>query len=154
MSRRRPRVLFLCTGNACRSQMAEGWARHLLAESLDVCSAGTAPHGVDARAIAVMREAGVNISAHHSKSVAEVDAESIDLVVTVCASAHEACPVFPGSARVIHHGFDDPPRLASEAHSEREALDHYRRVRDEIRTFVESLLSILAEEPLGGSTTS
>lgn len=147
MSRCRPRVLFLCTGNACRSQMAEGWARHLLADALDACSAGTAPHGVDPRAVAVMREAGVDISGHRSTSIDEVDPATIDLVVTVCANAHDACPVLPGSVRVLHRGFDDPPRLAKQAHSEPEALEPYRRVRDEIKAFVASLPSMLSGDP-------
>lgn len=137
------KLLFLCTGNACRSQMAEGWARHLLADRVEAWSAGVAPHGVDPRAVAVMAEAGVDIGAHRSKHVDELLDLPFDLVVTVCDSAAEACPVFPGRARRLHHGFDDPPRLAREAASEEQALAAYRRVRDEIRAFVESLPRIL-----------
>lgn len=135
----KPKVLFLCTGNACRSQMAEGWARHLLGDSLQVWSAGVAPHGVDPRAIAVMQEAGVDISGHRSTHVDDLSDISFDLIVTVCDNAAEACPVFPGRVRKLHHGFADPPRLAVEATDESQALDIYRRVRDEIRAFIETL---------------
>lgn len=137
------RVLFLCTGNACRSQMAEGWARRLHADAVEAHSAGTRPGRVDPRAIAVMREAGVDISAHRSKHFEEVlgNGAGVDLdwVVTVCDRANESCPVLPGDARRLHAGFDDPPRLAETAADEAEALAHYRRVRDEIRAFVEEL---------------
>ncbi len=87
----------------------------------------------------VMREAGVDISGHTSKHVSELASIPFDVVVTVCDSAHEACPIFPGATRVVHRGFDDPPRLAAGARSDEEALPHYRRVRDEIRGFIESL---------------
>ncbi len=130
------KVLFLCTGNSCRSQMAEGWARHLKANAIDAYRAGVEPHGMNARAIKVMAEAGVDISAHHSKYVDELADVSFDYVVTVCDQANEACPLFPGKTRVIHVGFDDPPRLARDAKTEGEALTHYRRVRDEIQKFV------------------
>lgn len=133
------RVLFLCTGNACRSQMSEGWANHLLKEGVEAFSAGVAPHGVDPRAIQVMAEAGVDISRHDSKHVDDLLDIPFDLVVTVCDNAAEACPLFPGSAKKIHRGFDDPPKLARDASSEEEALAHYRRVRDEIRAFIEML---------------
>lgn len=127
--------------------MAEGWAKHLLAHTFDACSAGTTPHAVDPRAITVMREAGVDISAQRSKSVDDVDVDSIDVVITVCASAHESCPSVSSAPTVIHHGFDDPPRLAATSSSASQALDHYRRVRDEIRDFVETLPVLLAEVP-------
>lgn len=133
----RLRVLFLCTGNSCRSQMAEGWAKALRADRIEAHSAGTDPHALDPLAVRVMAEAGVDISAHGAKRPEEIDLP-LDVVVTVCDSAHESCPVMPG-ARVVHVGFDDPPRLARSARSEEEALSHYRRVRDEIRAFVESL---------------
>lgn len=133
------RVLFLCTGNACRSQMSEGWANHLLKEGVEAFSAGVAPHGVDPRAIQVMAEAGVDISRHDSKHVDDLLDIPFDLVVTVCDNAAEACPLFPGSAKKIHRGFDDPPKLARDASSEEEALAHYRHVRDEIRAFIEML---------------
>jgi len=132
------RVLFLCIGNSCRSQMAEGWARHFLGEDIDVYSAGTSPHGIDPRAVAVMVEAGIDISAHRSKHMDKLRDISFDLVVTVCDSAQEECPVFSGAVKTVNHSFDDPPLLSGDAKSEDEALDIYRRVRDEIRDFVAS----------------
>lgn len=136
---KKTKILFLCTGNACRSQMAEGWARHLHGDTLQAYSAGITPHGVDPRAIQVMREAGVEISGHRSKHVDSLRDQAPDLVVTVCDNAAEACPVFPGNVKVLHRGFADPPRLARGARDEETALSHYRRVRDEIRWFVEQL---------------
>jgi arsenate reductase len=133
------KVLFLCTGNSCRSQMAEGWARHLKGDVIEAYSAGIEPHGLDPKAVKVMAEAGVDISGHRSKHLDEVKEIAFDYVVTVCDQAHESCPLFPGRTRVVHVGFDDPPRLAKRARDEQEALGHYRRVRDEIRGFVESL---------------
>lgn len=138
-------VLFLCTGNSCRSQMAEGWARHLKSDSLDACSAGIEKHGLNPMAIKVMAEAGVDISNHRSKVIDELPVQDFDYVITVCDHAHELCPLFPGKAQVIHKGFDDPPRLAAGAQSEKEALVHYRRVRDEIRDFVKKLPDTLHE---------
>lgn len=139
-------ILFLCTGNSCRSQMAEGWARHLKGDRIEARSAGTEPHGLNPLAVKAMQEAGVDISGHHSKGIEEVRGIDFDFVVTVCDKANESCPVFPGKARVFHRGFDDPPRLAADAKSEEEALEHYRRVRDEIRSFVLSLPAILNKE--------
>jgi arsenate reductase (thioredoxin) len=133
------RVLFLCTGNSCRSQMAEGWARHLRGDSIEPYSAGIETHGLNPLAVRVMAEAGVDISRHWSKHVAELKEIAFDCVVTVCDHAHEHCPLFPGKAKVVHVSFDDPPRLARDAKSEEEALAHYRRVRDEIREFIETL---------------
>jgi arsenate reductase len=140
------KVLFLCTGNSCRSQMAEGWARCLKGDVIEPYSAGIEPRGLDPRAVQVMAEAGVDISGHRSKHVGVLKAIQFDYVVTVCDQAHESCPVFPGRTRVVHVGFDDPPRLAKEAKNEHEALRHYRRVRDEIRRFVESLPESLESE--------
>ena len=133
------RILFLCTGNSCRSQMAEGWARHLKGDLIDAYSAGIETHGLNPLAVRVMAEAGVDISQHRSKNVAELKDIAFDCVITVCDHAHEHCPLFLGKAKVIHVGFDDPPRLARDAKSEDEALAHYRRVRDEIRAFIERL---------------
>lgn len=133
------KVLFLCTGNSCRSQMAEGWARHLKGDAIEAYSAGVATHGMNPHAVAVMAEAGVDISSHHSKHVDDLAEVEFDYVVTVCDNAAESCPVFRGSAKVIHRPFDDPPRLAREATKEAEAMDHYRRVRDEIRDYVTTL---------------
>lgn len=120
------KILFLCTGNSCRSQMAEGWAQKIHGDRLEPYSAGTRLSRVDPRAVDVMREAGVDISAHRSKHV------------------NESCPVFPGNVKRLHVGFDDPPGLAADASSEGEALGHYRRIRDEIRTFIEDLPRRLA----------
>lgn len=139
MSTEKIKVLFLCTGNSCRSQMAEGWARALKGDAVEAYSAGVATHGLNQRAVAVMRESGVDISHHESKNVRDLLNISFDYVVTVCDSAAENCPVFPGKARVVHHSFDDPPRLAEGAASEEEALGVYRRVRDEIKEFVDTL---------------
>lgn len=136
---RKLKVLFLCTGNSCRSQMAEGWAKRLYGELLEAYSAGVEPHGMNPRAVKVMTESNVDISGHRSKQVDELKGMEFDYVVTVCDQAHEACPLFPGKTKVLHVGFDDPPRLAKEAKSEEEALGHYRRVRDEIRHFIENL---------------
>ncbi len=133
------KILFLCTGNSCRSQMAEGWAKQLKADSLEAYSAGIDPHGMNERAIRVMQEAGVDITGHHSKHVDEVMNVPFDVVVTVCGHADETCPTFPGNTKVVHYGFDDPPQLAWDAKTEEEALTHYRRVRDEIKSFVEKL---------------
>ena len=136
----KPKVLFLCTGNSCRSQMAEGWARYLLADQIEPYSAGTETHGMNPNAVRVMQEAGVDISGQHSKLVSSLAEIPFDLVVTVCGNAAENCPAFLGKARIIHAGFDDPPKLAKSATTEEEALGHYRRVRNEIRQFVEQEL--------------
>jgi len=133
------KILFLCTGNSCRSQMAEGWARQLKGDCIEAHSAGIETHGLNPRAVAVMAEAGVDISGHRSKHVDELADIAFDYVITVCGHAHEHCPIFPGSARVVHVGFDDPPKLAEGAATEAEALAHYRRVRDEIKAFVTGL---------------
>ncbi len=139
------KVLFLCTGNSCRSQMAEGWARHFLSDRIEPYSAGIEIHGLNPRAVAVMAEAGVDISRHRSKHLSELNDLEFDLVITVCDHARESCPLFPGKATVLHRDFDDPPRLAKGARTE-EALAHYRRVRDEIMEFVQALPTLLTEE--------
>ena len=133
------KILFLCTGNSCRSQMAEGWARHLKGDVIDPCSAGVDPKGLNPLAVQVMQEAGVDISGHRSRHVDDVLPMPFDYVVTVCGHADATCPAFPGGAKVMHRGFDDPPQLAADAHSEEEALSHYRRVRDEIKAYVQTL---------------
>ncbi|MEN6497587.1 MAG: arsenate reductase ArsC [Thermoguttaceae bacterium] len=133
------KILFLCTGNSCRSQMAEGWARHLKGDQLEVYSAGIETHGLNPRAVEVMGEAGVDISGHRSKHVDDLRGIEFDYVVTVCGHANEHCPLFPGKARVVHVGFDDPPKLAATATTDEERWASYRRVRDEIRAFVETL---------------
>ncbi|RJX29203.1 MAG: arsenate reductase ArsC [Desulfurivibrio sp.] len=133
------KVLFLCTGNSCRSQMAEGWARQLREEDIMPFSAGIEVHGLNPLVVRVMAEAGVDISGQHSKLVTDLQEQEFDLVITVCGHADENCPFFPGPTRVVHHGFDDPPKLAAGAACEEEALGHYRRVRDEIREFIRTL---------------
>jgi len=145
-------ILFLCTHNSCRSQMAEGWAHRLLNDQFESSSAGIEPTRVEPRAVQVMAEAGVDISSHRAKSISEVQDIDFDYVVTVCDQAREQCPYFPARVRVIHAGFDDPPALAREAKDEQEALAIYRRVRDEIRRFIEELPHVL--EAQGRRTAS
>lgn len=135
----KPRILFLCTGNSCRSQMAEGWLRQLHGERYEALSAGVDPHGMNPLAVRAMAEAGVDISRQVSESIDLYLDGSLDYVFTVCDRANESCPLFPGDAKVIHVGFDDPPRLAASAVSEEEAMAHYRRVRDEIRDFIQNI---------------
>ena len=132
-------MLFLCTGNSCRSQMAEGWARHLNSDMIEPYSAGIEVHGLNRLAVKVMAEAGVDISNHYSKLLDQLKNIRFDWVITVCDSANESCPVFPGTVKRFHVSFDDPPKLAKNAKTEEEALTQYRRVRDEIRSFIESL---------------
>lgn len=132
-------VLFLCTGNSCRSQMAEGWARHLWSDNFAAHSAGVKPTGLNPDAVRVMAEVGVDISGQRSKHVDEFAELPIEFVVTVCDHARESCPVFPGGAKAIHRSFDDPPHVAAAATTEEERLAPYRRVRDEIQAFVARL---------------
>jgi arsenate reductase len=139
------KILFLCTGNSCRSQMAEGWARHLKADLIEPFSAGIQPKSLDPRAVKAMAESGVDISGHRSKHLNEFKGVTFDYVITVCDSANESCPIFPGITKRIHKSFDDPPKLSESAKTEEEALDHYRRVRDEIRAFVEAMPENLTE---------
>lgn len=139
-------VLFLCTGNSCRSQMAEGWARHLRAGQLEPYSAGIKTRHLDPDAVLIMREAGVDISSQRSKHVDELASVNFDVVVTVCGHADEHCPRYPKSTTIMHVAFDDPPRLAAGSSSRPEALQQYRRVRDEIRDFVTALPAVPAAE--------
>ena len=130
------RILFLCTANACRSQMAEGWARRLKGDRLEAFSGGTDPQGLSRRAVRVMAEAGVDISGQRSKHVAELAGERFDYVVTLCSRARESCPAFPGATRVLHVGFEDP---AAAAGSDEEVLLAFRAVRDQIGAWVATL---------------
>jgi arsenate reductase len=141
MQSRKPRlkILFLCTGNSCRSQMAEGWARHLKGDAIEPYSAGIEIHGLNPIAVKVMAEVGIDISKNRSKHIDELKGIGFDFVITVCDHANEHCPLFPGKTKVVHIGFDDPPRLAKQARTEQEVLDIYRRIRDEIRDFVNRL---------------
>jgi arsenate reductase (thioredoxin) len=148
------KILFLCTGNSCRSQMAEGFTRALKGDLFEPSSAGVLAKGVDPRAVKAMAEAGVDISTHGSKDLHALADRDFDYVVTVCNKAKESCPVFPGRTHMIHKGFDDPPNLAADAATEEEAMSHYRRVRDEIRAFVENMPDSLNETPDGQTSLS
>jgi arsenate reductase len=133
------KILFLCTGNSCRSQMAEGWARHLKGDSIEPYSAGIEKHGMNPHAVKVMAEAGVDITKQFSKTLDDLAGVDFDYVVTVCGHANEHCPLFPGQAKVVHVGFEDPPKLTKELPDGEAKLAVYRRVRDQIRAFVETL---------------
>ena len=133
------KILFLCTGNSCRSQMAEGWAHALKGDVIDAYSAGIETHGLNPSAVQMMAEAGVDISGHQSKLLEALADIDFDYVVTVCDNAHESCPIFPRRTKVVHVGFDDPPRLAKDCATEEEKLNCYRRVRDAIKAFVQTL---------------
>jgi arsenate reductase (thioredoxin) len=139
------KVLFLCTGNSCRSQMAEAWTRVLKGDRIEAYSAGVDPHDVDPRAVRAMAEAGIDISGQTSKDVDTLEDIEFEYVITLCDQAHQACPVFQAKTRLLHVGFDDPPKLAAGAQTEEEAMVHYRRVRNEIKAFVEKLPKILDE---------
>ena len=145
-NQKKRRILYLCTGNSCRSQMAEAFTHHLKGDQIEALSAGVAPKGIDPRAIKAMSEDGIDISRQGSKSVDQVINQQFDYVITLCDNAQKTCPSFPGPTRVIHVGFDDPPKLAGTAKDEEEAMLHYRRVRDEIKVFVESLPESLLEK--------
>ena len=145
----RLKILFLCTGNSCRSQMAEGWTRHLKGDVVDACSAGIETHGLNPHAVEVMAEAGVDITAQQSENIKDFADQKLDVVVTVCGHAHETCPVFPADCRVVHVGFEDPPKMARElaegGASEEEQMNCYRKVRDEIKAFVKTLPECLEQ---------
>jgi len=140
------KILFLCTGNSCRSQMAEGWARHLKGDVIEAYSAGIETHGLNPNAVRVMAEAGIDISSHKSKHLDDLKEIGFDYVITVCDHANESCPMFPGKTKVVHVGFDDPPRLAKEAETEEDALNCYRSVRDEIKAFVQKMPDFFQEK--------
>lgn len=135
-------IMFLCTGNSCRSQMAEGWCRKYWSNEFEVFSAGTKKHGMNERAIKVMKEAGVDISAHYSKTVEELPKAIFDYVITVCDQALETCPYFPGG-KVIHMGFQDPPAITRDMTDQDEILRIYREVRDEIHKSIINLKDVL-----------
>ncbi len=143
------RILYLCGGNSCRSQMAEGWTRKLKGDLFEPYSAGVEARGVDPRAVRAMAEAGVDIPKQRSKPIEALPAVEFDFVVTLCDKAREACPYFPAKTRLLHAGFDDPPALAARAGGEEEAMGHYRRVRDEIRAFVSRMPENLKSSPDG-----
>lgn len=139
MKQQKTKVLFLCTGNSCRSQMAEGWARALKPDCIEAYSAGIEEHGLNQYSVKVMAEAGVDISQQRSKLVDELSGVAFDYVVTVCGHASETCPMFPGTTKVMHLGFDDPPKMAAVCDSEEEKFECYRRVRDQIGGFIKTL---------------
>jgi len=130
------RVLILCTGNSARSQMAEGLLRHDEGDMFEVESAGTNPGIVRPEAIEAMRQVGVDISGHRSKHVDEFAGQHFDLVITVCDNAREACPVFFGAAKRLHHSFDDPAALEG---TDAQRLEAFARVRDELRDYLQKL---------------
>lgn len=136
------KIMFLCTGNSCRSQMAEGFCRKYWSHEFEVYSAGTKKHGMNLRAVQVMKEAGVDISLQTSKTIDELPKVTFDYVITVCDSAKESCPLFPGG-RIVHIGFQDPPALTKDMTNEVEILSVYRRVRDEIESSIKNLKQYL-----------
>ena len=140
------KILFLCTGNSCRSQMAEGWTKFLKKDEIDAYSAGIETHGLNPCAVKVMSEKGVDISKQKSTNVKDLMHLDLDFVITVCGHAEENCPVFPGQTKVIHVGFDDPPKLSEKVKNEEEKLDCYRKVRDEIKIFVENELERIIKD--------
>ncbi|WP_367142608.1 arsenate reductase ArsC [Desulfobacula sp.] len=133
------KILFLCTGNSCRSQMAEGWTRHLKEDFIDVYSAGIDPQGIDPHAVTVMAEAGVDITDGKAQHLNKFKNKPFDYVITVCGHAHETCPRFPGGSKIIHVGFDDPPEMAKQYETREEKLDCYRKIRDEIKAYILTL---------------
>jgi arsenate reductase (thioredoxin) len=141
------KILFLCTGNSCRSQMAEGWTHKLKSDCIEPYSAGIETLGLNSNAVRVMADAGVDISGQRSKHLNELRDVEFDYVVTVCGHAHEHCPVFPGKAKIVHVAFDDPPKLAANGRTDEERLAAYRRVRDEIKQFIETLPGSLIDRP-------
>jgi len=130
------KVLFLCTGNSCRSQIAEGWARHLKDDIIEAFSAGVWPVGINPKAIEVMEEAGVDISSQTSKHVDELRGIDFDYVVTLCDNARQQCPVFPGKAKLIHKGFEDPVAMIG---NDEKIMQTFRKIRDDIKAFIETL---------------
>jgi arsenate reductase len=126
------KILVLCTGNSCRSQIAEGYLRHFANGQAEVCSAGVETHGVNPRAIATMREDGIDISSHTSNNISEYAGGDFDFVITVCDNAKERCPLFPSNAQMFHHNFLDPAKAAG---SDLEVMSQFRRVRDQIKDY-------------------
>jgi len=137
------KVLFLCTGNSCRSQIAEGWARHLKGDIIDAYSAGVWPIRINPKTIKVMAEVGADISGQTSKHVEELLGIDFDFVVTLCDNAREQCPVFPGKAKLVHKGFEDPIAVIG---SEEKILQAYRKTRDDIKAFIETLPESLEQQ--------
>jgi arsenate reductase len=143
------KLLFLCTGNSCRSQMAEGWTRQLKGDQIKAFSAGIDTHGLNPHMLKVMDEAGVDVSNQKSENIRDFAEHDLDVVITVCGHAHETCPVFPANCKVVHTGFPDPPKMAKElaekGATEKEQLDCYRSVRDKIKEYILTLPESLIE---------
>ena len=135
---KRRRVLFLCTANSCRSQMAEGIANHFFGDRVSAFSAGTQASFVNPTAIAVLKEIGIDISKHQSKNLSEFDGQAFDDVITLCGSANETCPLYIGGTKRTHIGFDDPAKAYG---TEEDVLREFRRVRDEMRKELTLLFS-------------
>ncbi len=140
------KILFFCVHNACRSQIAEGWAKLMHSDWLDIYSAGITPTRVDPRVVEVMKEVGVDISSQYSKSIEDLSSIDFDYVIALCDTSKGACPVISAKVLYAHVPFDDPPLLSKDAKTEEEALKHYRRVRDEIKEFVAGLRKFLNVE--------
>ena len=136
-------ILFLCTGNTCRSQMAEGLTRHLKSDLIEPYSAGVDPGAMNSRAVKSMAEIGIDILGGFPKTIESLGQIAFDFVITLCDHANESCPLFSGKTKRLHWGFEDPPKLAENAATEDEAMVHYRRVRDEIKSLVEKLPNVL-----------
>lgn len=143
MSDGKIKILFLCTGNSCRSQMAEGFTKHYFSHLFDVYSAGTKPQEINKLTLKVMKEIGIDISKQYSKNVLDLMEKDFDYVITLCGDAKENCPVFPKKSKVYHKGFRDPAKVKG---FEEEVLKIYREVRDEIKNFVLSILDFLGLE--------
>lgn len=126
------RILVLCTGNSCRSQLAEGYLKHFAKDKAEVYSAGIETHGVNPRAIAIMKEDGIDISKQTSNKVSEYRDMDFDYVITVCDNANEQCPVFPSTAKKFHHNFPDPAKATG---SEEEIMEQFRNVRDQVKEY-------------------
>ncbi|MBN1276124.1 MAG: arsenate reductase ArsC [Deltaproteobacteria bacterium] len=142
----RLKILFLCTGNSCRSQMAEAWTNTLKGDQFKAFSAGVEPKKIDLRAVRAMAESGIDISMQQAKDMNAFGDSEFDYVVTLCDNAKDSCPFFPARIKLLHRSFDDPPSLAEGITDDQKAMAYYRRVRDEIRSFVEKMPEVLAEE--------
>lgn len=136
------KLLFLCTGNSCRSQIAEGYGKIYLLDKFDVYSAGIEKHGLNPYMVKVMTEDGVDVSMHYSKTLSELSDKDFDIVITVCGHANETCPMYLKKAKIIHKGFDDPAKVEG---SEEEKLAFFRKVRDEIKYYIKNHLKNLLE---------
>lgn len=143
MNAEKKKILFLCTGNSCRSQMAEGLCRYYRGDLLEAYSAGIETHGLNPRAVQVMGEIGIDISSHESKTTSAFNGMEFDYVITVCGHAHETCPYFPAKTKVLHRGFEDPPALTADLSSDEDILAVYRTVRDEIKEFILEMPGLL-----------